>query len=182
MEMIWWHQAWLPLWGHYKLMNRTLRWYERVEPIAHEIAMRQGFKGIRWMKMTDRSGEEATSKVGSFLIWQQPHLIYLAELLYRRDPRIDILERYGQLIDETATFMADFAFFAIAFNVKKMAAKARKQGNMPTNGGLSEPLEGSYTLMGCLQSTNKMKITKLQHSTLLLTYVLGLKKKRIRLF
>ena len=54
----------------------------------------------------------------------------------------------GQLIDETATFMADFAFFAITFNVKKMAAKARKQGNMPTNGGLSEPHEGSYTLMG----------------------------------
>ena len=29
----------------------------------------------------------------------------------------------------------DFAFFAIAFNIKKMAAKVLKQGNMPTNGG-----------------------------------------------
>ena len=28
----------------------------------------------------------------------------------------------------------DFAFFAIAFNIKKMAAKVLKQGNMPTNG------------------------------------------------
>ena len=55
----------------------------------------------------------------------------------------------------------DFAFFAIAFNVKKMAAKLRKQGNMPTNGWLSEPLEGSYTLMRCLQSTDKLKITKM---------------------
>lgn len=118
MEMIWWHQAWLPLWGHSQLLDRTLRWYETVEPMAREIAMRQGFKGIRWMKMTDRSGEEAPSKVGSFLIWQQPHLIYLAELLYRsaqnsdiRHQTSDIIERYGRLIDETATFMADFATY-----------------------------------------------------------------------
>ena len=118
MEMIWWHQAWLPLWNHAAMLDRTLRWYESVEPIAREIAMRQGFKGIRWMKMTDRSGEEAPSKVGSFLIWQQPHLIYLAELLYRsaqnsdiRHQTSDILERYGRLIDETATFMADFASY-----------------------------------------------------------------------
>ena len=118
LEMIWWHQAWLPLWNHAAMLDRTLRWYESVEPIAREIAMRQGFKGVRWMKMTDRSGEEAPSKVGSFLIWQQPHLIYLAELLYRsaqnsdiRHQTSDILERYGRLIDETATFMADFATY-----------------------------------------------------------------------
>ncbi len=115
MEMIWWHQTWLPLWGHGTLLDRTLRWYETVEPIAREIAMRQGFKGIRWMKMTDRSGEEAPSKVGSFLIWQQPHLIYMAELLYRDEPneakRQEILKRYGRLIDETATFMGDFATY-----------------------------------------------------------------------
>ena len=118
MEMIWWHQAWLPLWNHATMLDRTLRWYESVEPIAREIAMRQGFKGVRWMKMTDPSGEEAPSKVGSFLIWQQPHLIYLAELLYRsaqssdlRPQTSDILDRYGRLIDETATFMADFATY-----------------------------------------------------------------------
>ena len=125
MEMIWWHQAWLPLWGHPALLDRTLRWYETVEPIAREIAMRQGFKGVRWMKMTDRSGEEAPSKVGSFLIWQQPHLIYLAELLYRsalssvdnqqaladNQQSSELLKRYGRLIDETATFMADFATY-----------------------------------------------------------------------
>ena len=137
MEMIWWHQAWLPLWNHAAMLDRTLRWYETVEPMAREIAMRQGFKGIRWMKMTDRSGEEAPSKVGSFLIWQQPHLIYLAELLYRsavasratltpsgeRNSTLytlhsplstlhsQLLDRYGRLIDETATFMADFATY-----------------------------------------------------------------------
>lgn len=44
--------------------------------------------------MTDPSGTEAPSKVGSFLIWQQPHLIYLAELLYRADPTKEVLEKY----------------------------------------------------------------------------------------
>ncbi|MEE1316570.1 MAG: IS1182 family transposase, partial [Prevotella sp.] len=39
----------------------------------------------------------------------------------------------------------DFAFFAIAFNIKKMAAKVLKQGNMPTNGRRYMPLTSSYT-------------------------------------
>ncbi len=115
LEMIWWHQAWLPLWGHAPLLDRTLRWYESAAPRAREIASRQGFQGLRWMKMTDPSAEEAPSKVGSFLIWQQPHLIYLAELLYRsaesETQRTELLDRYGLLIDQTATFMADFATY-----------------------------------------------------------------------
>jgi len=45
------------------------------------------------MKMTDPSGTEAPSKVGSFLIWQQPHLIYLAELLYRANPSEELLKK-----------------------------------------------------------------------------------------
>ena len=49
--MIWWHQAWQPLWGHANLLDRTLGWYETVEPVAREIARRQGFPGVRWMKM-----------------------------------------------------------------------------------------------------------------------------------
>lgn len=110
MEMIWWHQAWLPLWGHAPMLERTLQWYQRVAPVARAIARRQGFQGVRWMKMTDPSGEEAPSKVGSFLIWQQPHLIYLAELLYRNAQSFNssILQ---SLIDSTATFMADFATY-----------------------------------------------------------------------
>ena len=51
--MIWWHQAWQALWGHPELLDRTLGWYETVEPVAREIARRQGFDGVRWMKMTD---------------------------------------------------------------------------------------------------------------------------------
>ena len=38
----------------------------------------------------------------------------------------------------------DFAFFAIAFNIKKMDTKSQKQGNIPTNGGQSVHFNGSY--------------------------------------
>lgn len=109
LEMIWWHQSHFPLWGHADLLGRTLPWYESAMPMAREIAARQGFDGVRWMKMTDPSGAEAPSSVGSFLIWQQPHLIYLAELMYRANPDRKLLERYYPMIEETAKFMASFA-------------------------------------------------------------------------
>ncbi len=109
MEMIWWHQAQFALWGHEDLLNRTLPWYEKAAPVAREIAERQGFKGLRWMKMTDPSGIEAPSKVGSFLIWQQPHLIYLAELAYRANSDTAVINKYYDLVQGTAEFMADFA-------------------------------------------------------------------------
>ena len=144
MEMIWWHQAWLPLWGHGDMLDRTLRWYESVEPIAREIAMRQGFKGVRWMKMTDCSGEEAPSKVGSFLIWQQPHLIYLAELLYRSSHDNTVLEQYGRLIDETATFMADFVTYDAANNRYVLKGMIPAQETLKASETYNSPFELSY--------------------------------------
>lgn len=115
LEMIWWHQAQFALWGHPELLDRTLGWYEKVEPIARGIARRQGFDGVRWMKMTDPSGTEAPSKVGSFLIWQQPHPIYLAELLYRstndEKKKQEILNKYKDIVKETAKFMYSFATY-----------------------------------------------------------------------
>ena len=113
LEMIYWHQAWLPLWGHGELLDRTLSWYQQPLPHAwaRNIAERQGYRGVRWMKMTDLTGQEAPSKVGSFLIWQQPHPIYLAELIRRQQNDMDVVNRYYDLVMETATFMADFAVY-----------------------------------------------------------------------
>ncbi len=111
MEMLWWHEAQFALWGREHLLARTLEWYASAEPAAREIAERQGFDGIRWMKMTDPWGLEAPSSIGSFLIWQQPHLIYLAELVYRANPSDAFLKKYYDLVQETATFMASFATY-----------------------------------------------------------------------
>ena len=84
--MIWWHQAQFALWGREELLSKTLKWYHEAAPIAREIAQIQQFDGLRWMKMTVPYGTEEHSKVGLFLISQQPHLIYLAELVYRNTP------------------------------------------------------------------------------------------------
>ena len=111
LEMIGWHQAQFALWGRPELLERTLSWYQKAYPKAKEIAGRQGFNGVRWMKMTDPSGTEAPSSIGSFLIWQQPHLIYLAELLYRQNPSQDLIKKYYHLIEATAEFMYSFATY-----------------------------------------------------------------------
>lgn len=109
LEMIYWHQAQFALYGHEELLARSLRWYHTAAPIARSIAERQGFEGLRWMKMTDPSAMEAPSKTGSFLIWQQPHLIYLAELVYRANPSEEWLNEFAELVEQTAVFMYDFA-------------------------------------------------------------------------
>jgi hypothetical protein len=109
LEMHWWHAVHFALWNRPELLERSMGWYAEAYPMAKAIAERQGFDGIRWMKMTDPSATEAPSNVGSFLIWQQPHFIYMAELLYRHNPSQEILDKYGLLVEETAAFMASFA-------------------------------------------------------------------------
>lgn len=109
LEMYWWHEVHFPLWGRGELMERSLQWYAKVADKARAIAERQGYKGIRWQKMTDPEGNESPSSVGAFLIWQQPHFIYMAELLYRQHP--EVLKRYQSLVGATASFMASFAWY-----------------------------------------------------------------------
>lgn len=109
LEMHWWHAVHFALWNRVDLLERSMDWYAKAYPIAKSIAERQGFDGARWMKMTDPSGQEAPSKVGSFLIWQQPHFIYMAELIYRNNPSDEVIKKYGFLVEETAKFMASFA-------------------------------------------------------------------------
>ncbi len=151
MEMIWWHQSWLPLYGHPEKLERSLAWYAQVLPKARNIANRQGFKGCRWMKMTDPSGEESPSKVGSFLIWQQPHLIYLVSLLHRAGSK-DILTSFGQMIDETAEFMADFASESHDGYMLKGYIPAQETLKAATT--FNSPFELSYWYYGLLEANN----------------------------
>ncbi len=108
LEMLWWHAAHYALWNRTDLLEKSLQWYFTAAKEAKEIARRQGFAGLRWQKMTDNTGREVPSSVGAFLIWQQPHLIYLAELVYRNKKDKKILDKYKNLIFETADFMASF--------------------------------------------------------------------------
>jgi hypothetical protein len=89
-------------------MAKSLDWYFTVADSARAVARRQGFDGLRWQKMVDHQGNEAPSSVGSFLIWQQPHLIYMAELLYRENRDKAVLNKYKELLFATANFMASY--------------------------------------------------------------------------
>lgn len=109
LEMHWWHAVHFALWNRIDLLEKSLSWYTKAFPIAKKIAARQGYLGARWQKMTDPAGNESPSSVGAFLIWQQPHFIYFAELCYRAHPNAQTLQRYKNLVFETAEFMASFA-------------------------------------------------------------------------
>ena len=112
LEMVMWHSFHWATWGEPELLKRQLAWYkDRAMPIAREIAARQGFPGVRWMKMTDPSATEAPSDVGSFLLWQQPHPIYMAELIYRAEPSQAFLEEYADLVQQSAEMLAAFATY-----------------------------------------------------------------------
>ncbi|MBD2757446.1 hypothetical protein IC230_31545 [Spirosoma sp. BT704] len=111
MEMYWWHAAHYALWGRTDLLEKSMGWYFTAFDGAEQIAKRQGFRGVRWQKMTDDTGGETASSVGSFLIWQQPHVIYLAELIYRNKPSKAVLQQYQKLVFATADFMASFAHY-----------------------------------------------------------------------
>ena len=108
LEMVMWHSFHYALWNQPELLEKQLRWYKSVMPIAKGIAERQGFGGVRWMKMTDPSGLEAPSDIGSYLIWQQPHPIYMAELIYRARPDAAFMDEYYEMVQQSAGFLADF--------------------------------------------------------------------------
>ncbi|MEV1177081.1 hypothetical protein, partial [Nonomuraea sp. NPDC049784] len=109
LEMHWWHAAHFPLWGRAELLERSLAWYASALPRARETARSQGCAGARWPKQVGPDGRESPSPIGPFLVWQQPHPIFLAELVRRARGTRHALERYAGIVLETAAFMASFA-------------------------------------------------------------------------
>ncbi len=109
LEMHWWHAAHFPLWGRSELLERSLPFYQRILPKAQETARNQGYDGARWPKCVGPSGESGPTYLECFLIWQQPHPIFYAELCYRAHPNIETLKKYQDLVFQTAKFMASYA-------------------------------------------------------------------------
>jgi hypothetical protein len=109
LEMYFWHEAHFALWNRAPLLERSLAWYQQILPRAQGTAKRQGYAGARWPKMTNPDGAESPSPVGPFLIWQEPHPIFLSELCYRAHPNQATLEQYSNIIFQTADFMSSYA-------------------------------------------------------------------------
>lgn len=109
LEMDWWHGVHFALWNRTDLLEKRLGWYLSVLDKAKAKAKQQGFEGARWAKMTNPNGEDSPSGIGEFLIWQQPHIIYFAERVYQYYNNPAILEKYSDLVFQTAEFMASYA-------------------------------------------------------------------------
>ncbi|OXM87995.1 glycoside hydrolase family 65 [Paenibacillus rigui] len=109
LEMHWWHSVHFALWNRTELLENNLGWYQTILPQARRLAASQRYEGARWPKCIAPDGINAPCYIEPFLIWQQPHPIYYAELIYkiRRDPAS--LDRYSELVFESAAFMASFA-------------------------------------------------------------------------
>jgi len=108
MEMHWWHIAHFAQWNRPQYMLEQLDFYNKIFDKAQELAQEQGYKGVRWPKMIGPDGENSPSSVGSYLIWEQPHIIWFAEQMYRANPTAEILQKYKKLVFATADFMVDF--------------------------------------------------------------------------
>jgi hypothetical protein len=104
-EMIWWHAAHFALWGRDQFLAKNLDWYIGALPMAREIARSRNLQGARWPKMIGPDGRESPGG-NPLIVWNQPHPIHLAELMYRNAPTAETLARYRDLVSETAAGMA----------------------------------------------------------------------------
>jgi hypothetical protein len=111
LEMHWWHAAHLTLWGREDLLMKSLDYYRRILPVARETAARIGCRGARWPKMVGPKGRESPNGINPFLVWQQPHPIHFAELMYQAKPDAATLQFFREIVLESAEFMASFAWW-----------------------------------------------------------------------
>ena len=114
------HAAYLALYGRGELLEKSLGFYVNNLDRAVENAAKNGFKGARWPKMTGPDATDSPSPIAPLLIWQQPHIIFMLELLRisrYSEKRIEVvsekeeefLDKYREVIEKTADFMVDFA-------------------------------------------------------------------------
>ena len=105
LEMHAWHAAHFAVWGRPELLERSMPWYFAHLEEAKARAKAMGVKGAWWPKMVGPEGRESPSTVNPWLMWQQPHPIYLAETLYNVRKDKAVLEKYQSLVFETADLL-----------------------------------------------------------------------------
>jgi hypothetical protein len=112
MEMLWWHAAHYALWDRLPQMDRLTSIYHSDLKYYIPKAKAQGYEGARWPKtLGDRERWEWPNETNPLLIWQQPHPIFFAELDYRSKPTKATLEKWKEVVTQTADFMASYAVY-----------------------------------------------------------------------
>jgi hypothetical protein len=106
LEMHAWHSAHFAIWGRSALLERSMPWYAQHLEEAKARARAHGVQGAWWPKMVGPEGRESPSTVNPFIMWQQPHPIYLAEVVYIDKPTGETLNKYKDVVFATADLLA----------------------------------------------------------------------------
>ena len=109
-EMIWWHTAHFILWSEPELAKKNLDWFLQRLPEARALAASRGLRGARWAKMVGPDGRESPGG-NPLIVWNQPHPIYLCDLILRQSPSVENLTKYRELVQETADGLASMLKF-----------------------------------------------------------------------
>ena len=110
-EMIWWHGVHYGLWNRMECFDNYLNVYKDFMPKALERAKSEGRSGARWPKCTGNFNREWPGSAHAYLIWHEPHPIYFAEMQYRQNPVPETLEKWEDIVLNTADYMADYLFY-----------------------------------------------------------------------
>ena len=110
-EMIWWHGVHYGLWNRMECFDNYLNVYKDFMPKALERAKSEGRSGARWPKCTGNFNLEWPGSAHAYLIWHEPHPIYFAEMQYRQKPAPETLEKWKDVVLNTADYMADYLFY-----------------------------------------------------------------------
>jgi hypothetical protein len=110
MEMLIWHNAHWASWGKQKYFDNIFpELYDTLLPSSVARAQYMGWEGARWPKMTDlETGVSSPGDINAFLLWQQPHPFYLANLAYEANPNRETLQKWDKVLTATADYMASY--------------------------------------------------------------------------
>ena len=148
LEMTWWHLMHFAYWNKIEYLEKVLPWYERNFPQARALAQRQGLRGVRWQKMTDPTGGESPSSVGSFLLWQQPHIIDMLDVLAKKKPK-SFQVKYQYMVESTAQAMEDLmSWDSLREEYRLGPGFIPAQESLPYATTYNAPLELTYWFKG----------------------------------
>ena len=110
-EMVWWHMAHYALWNRMDCFSRVRDWYDAFLPGARGRAASEGRIGARWPKCTGNVNREWPCDTHAYLVWQQPHPIWFAEAEYRATGSEETLDRWKEIVLETADYISQNVFW-----------------------------------------------------------------------
>ncbi len=120
-EMFLWHGAHFALWDRWPLLEKSLGVYRQNLAEARRRAAAQGYAGARFPKCTGPDGREWPHPIHAFLVWQQPHPIFFANLDYRAHPGEASLKKWSDIVAASAGFLASYAVFDSSKGQYKLA-------------------------------------------------------------